>query len=209
VEPLPLASANAQPPRGQGNVEALDPEVVRRFAEEVLIYLRDIESEFDVRIERIAIDAPSHPRLDILPRRACETALDRREISCIATLNRARFDENRDRALDHIAAGGTEARLPAANQIWMLVGFALFARLRKNWECIDVFPQAIAAPLGAAGVHKRFPDGLRAQLSGGGVYSLAESFRRGVVAGNRVTVQRMTGSTPISHLSLIMDRIAA
>jgi hypothetical protein len=47
----------------------------------------------------------------------------------------------------------------------MLVGFALFMRLREEWDCLEVFPQAIAAVLGASAVHKRHDEGLRAQLT--------------------------------------------
>jgi hypothetical protein len=66
---------------------------------------------------------------------------------------------------EHLAAGGAEARLPHANQLWMLVGFALFHRLRLTWECLEVFPQATAVVLGASAVHKSAPQGLTAQVT--------------------------------------------
>ncbi len=67
-------------------------------------------------------------------------------------------------AAKHLNAGGQQARLPHANRLWMLVGFALFARLRKEWECLEVYPQATAVVLGCGGIHKTQRDGLANQL---------------------------------------------
>jgi hypothetical protein len=47
----------------------------------------------------------------------------------------------------------------------MLVGFELFRRLRQEWDCIEVFPQAIATVLNAQHIHKTHRDGVTAQLS--------------------------------------------
>ena len=55
--------------------------------------------------------------------------------------------------------------MPGANQLWMLAGFALFQRLRQRWDCLEVFPQAIAARLNAHSVHKKHQEGLLAQLN--------------------------------------------
>jgi hypothetical protein len=71
----------------------------------------------------------------------------------------------RGKVNEHLASGGAEARLPHANQLWMLVGFALFNRLRRTWECLEVFPQATASLLGASAIHKTDPGGLEAQVS--------------------------------------------
>jgi hypothetical protein len=46
----------------------------------------------------------------------------------------------------------------------MLVGFELFNRLRKEWECLEVFPQATMAILKAVRRHKTTPEGLIMQL---------------------------------------------
>jgi hypothetical protein len=46
----------------------------------------------------------------------------------------------------------------------MLVGFALFERLRREWECLEVFPQATAFVLGANSTHKSKVGGVTAQL---------------------------------------------
>lgn len=60
--PLLLRKAKTSPPRGQGNAATLINENVLAFAEATSSYLRAVESEFNVRICRIAIDAPSDPR---------------------------------------------------------------------------------------------------------------------------------------------------
>src|SRR5579862_8035912 len=63
LKPLPLRSAAAKPPVGQGNARILqDTQSVDRFADEAAAYLRSVESEFDIDIRRVAIDAPSDPR---------------------------------------------------------------------------------------------------------------------------------------------------
>ena len=46
----------------------------------------------------------------------------------------------------------------------MLVGFALFKRLRLEWECLEVFPQATAFVLGVSLMHKSNVGGVDAQL---------------------------------------------
>jgi hypothetical protein len=137
--PLPLALRGAPaPPRGRGNVVALDSEAVASFAEETVRYLRQLEKHFGVSIRRIAIDAPSEPRADRLTRRLAETALDQRQISCFATPSAAEFEIIRRKVRDHLSEGGLESRLPHANQLWMLVGFALFNVCSANgivWRC--------------------------------------------------------------------------
>lgn len=165
LEPLPLRKANAKPPLGKGNALILADETVAEFVDKTVAYLRTIESEFGVRVERIAIDAPSEPRPANLPRRLAEVGLDQRGISCITTPSHLDFLAIRREAEAHLASGGAESRMPAANQLWMLVGFELFRRLRQEWECIEVFPQATVVVLGAGKRHKSHEDGLIAQLT--------------------------------------------
>lgn len=160
-----------EPPRGAGNVAALDPVVTTRFADETAAYLRRLEKHFGVRIRRVAIDAPSDPPKDNLYRRKAEQALDAWHISCFATPNAAAWAEIRAKVCAHLRAGGTESRLPHANQLWMLIGFALFERLRRDWECLEVFPQAIASVLGANSTHKSQPGGVLAQLAAAARYT--------------------------------------
>ena len=106
----------------------------------------------------------SDPKGTGVARRRSETALDARGISCFATPSAAEFVDIERLALEHLNAGGKQTHLPHANQLWMLVGFALFARLRKEWECLEVYPQATAVVLRCGGVHKTKRDGLANQL---------------------------------------------
>ena len=165
LEPLPLRQARAKRPAGEGNVRTLTKTVVAHFAEQTVEYLRAVESEFEVRIRRVAIDAPSDPRRAGTARRQAECELDRRRISCITTPTATEFEAICERARAHLADGGAESCLPGANQLWMLVGFSLFRTLRHHWECIEVFPHAIAVALGAHAIHKSRADGLLAQIS--------------------------------------------
>jgi len=154
--PLPLRDCHelGPPPRGSGNVKALEDGWRTRFADETHDYLRNVERYLGVRIRRIAIDAPSHPKQDGVHRRLSECALDARGISCIPTASAQEFGQIEARARSHLATGGAAGWLPHANQLWMLVGFSLFRRLQRSWECIEVFPHATAAVLRAAGVRK-------------------------------------------------------
>jgi hypothetical protein len=166
VMPLPVATVAAlRPPVGRGNAATLDSEGLASFADQVADHLHRVESHFSVTIRRIGIDAPSDPRSDVSPRREAEMALDAKRISCFTTPSVAEFARIRAKASAHLAAGGAESRLPHANQLWMLVGFALFDRLRREWECLEVFPQATVCVLGANAVHKSRPGGVRAQLA--------------------------------------------
>lgn len=165
LEPLPLRRLTDKPPKGAGNAKAIDIVTVERFAEETAAYLRQVERAQRVRIKTIAIDAPSDPKREGSARRECERCLDARRIQCITTPSASEFKTIRTRVTSHLAAGGAESSLPHANQLWMLVGFALFRRLRHDWECLEVFPQAIAAVLGAQRVHKARDSGVRTQLT--------------------------------------------
>ena len=81
--PLQLAAHDLpDPPRGHGNAASIDPFAVVMFADEVVRHLRLLEKYFSVSIRRIAIDAPSDPRQECLPRRQAETTLDKLRISC-------------------------------------------------------------------------------------------------------------------------------
>jgi hypothetical protein len=161
----------ALPPHGRGNRIALDPEVVNAFALEALDYLRAVERVHGLRLQRIAIDAPSFYKRDGIARRAAEVAMDGRRISCFATPSRGEFEKIRTKAKQHLDDGGAENRLPHANQLWMLVGFALFEVLKEHHDCIEVFPQAIAHTLQARGIHKSKDEGITAQLSGVAKYT--------------------------------------
>ncbi len=168
--PLPLRRAKGLvPPQGSGNRASLSPEPVEAFAKATLAYLRQIEELHGVSIRRIAIDAPSAPALN--GRRRAERALDARGFSCFATPSSEQFEDIRLKALAHLDAGGSESRLPHANQLWMLVGFELFRVLSELAPCFEVFPNATVQVLGAAQRTKFQKDGLEAQLAAARVHT--------------------------------------
>jgi hypothetical protein len=172
LRPLALRShPTLRPPRGSGNRAAWEGSAVSRFAEDAVAYLRSVEREFDVVISRIGIDAPREPAPDGR-RRACELAMDSAGWSCFATPSRTAWNAIRHRVDNHLAAGGTESTLPHANQLWMLVGFALFEQLERDFECLEVFPSAIVRSFDSLIPHKSTADGYLRQV---------EILRRGVL----------------------------
>ena len=97
-------------------------------------------------------------------RRVAEEALDCQRISCFTTPSASEFARKRREVERYLQEGGTESRIPSANQLWMLVGFALFRRLEVEWECLEVYPHATMKALGAASMHKSKSEGVREQL---------------------------------------------
>lgn len=165
LKPIPLRKfTDHKPPAGQGNAASIAPKTLIDFVEAAALYLKAIEQKFRIGICRIAIDSPSDPKPSKVSRRSSELELDCRRVSCFATPSEKEFDVIRDKVRDHLARGGSESQIPHANQLWMLVGFELFKRLRREWECIEVYPQAIVCVLGAGARHKRHQDGLDAQF---------------------------------------------
>ena len=168
---LPLKEFAHHPPQGEGNAQAIHTAFLQRFADKTAAYLRAIEGAFGVTIRRIAIDAPSRPKTAGYDERECERALRTIGVSYISTPSGDEFEAIRRKVEQHLAAGGSEAHIPHANQLWMLVGFALFGRLRDTWECIEVFPQATAHTMGAARIHKSKPGGVQYQLDAAARYT--------------------------------------
>ena len=119
----------------------------------------------------IGIDAPSAPRDSELKRRLAEVALDRAGISCFATPSEKQFYAISDKVNKHLEEGGDESHLPHANQLWMLVGFAVFKELQKLAPCIEVFPQATARALGVGQIHKTQPGAVDEQLNAAAKYT--------------------------------------
>ena len=169
--PLPLRQRSRRPPRGRGNAATLDPAVVDRFARDVRQYIEGVAQEERVSIARIAIDAPSDYCHEGRLRRAAEAAMGRAGISYFTTPSRRKFIEIGRKARAHVVAGGHEAKMPHANQLWMLVGFSLFRELATLAECIEVFPQSIAHAIGAAHTHKSKAEGVAAQLAAASMYT--------------------------------------
>jgi len=164
--PLPLRNRGCPlPPIGRGNPQVLDADVVSAFAVEALAFLREIERTFDVGIARVAIDAPRDFSRESESRRLAEKALDGLGVSCFATPSRSQFEAIVRKARNHLAAGLPVNRLPHSHQLWMLAGFALFRELAQAYECIEVYPHAIAGALGCSGVHKSRREGFEAQLA--------------------------------------------
>src|ERR1700722_15714428 len=163
--PICLSGALAATvPRGSGNRGALSATIVEQFACDVSRFFREFEKQQAFTIRRIAIDAPSAVRDNEKECRSAEAALRLRGISFIKTPTQGELGKACTEALSHLEAGGKESRIPYANQLWMLVGFALFKQLRKDWDCLEVYPQAAMHILGAATIPKKKPEGLRNQL---------------------------------------------
>lgn len=166
LEPLRLRVREVPaPPRLPGNVQIIDPAVRQRLASETANYLRAVERHFNVRVKRIAIDAPSAPRPIGVSLRAAEAALGLAGISYIQTPDVTSFDAMPARVREHLHEGGTEAKIPCANQLWMLFGFELFRTLSvAGWPCIEVYPQAIVRAIGVGEQHKSTAGAVLEQL---------------------------------------------
>lgn len=165
LKPLPLGTEFDKPPAGFGNKAALDPACRDSFALSVVAWLKKLEAVEGLRIVRVAIDAPSGYCSERLKWRLCERALDGAGISCFATPTKRQFDEKVAASSAHLAAGGAESRMPNANQLWMLVGFSLFERLKADGRvCIETYPQAIVREMECVGLHKSTEAGFKGQL---------------------------------------------
>jgi hypothetical protein len=156
--PLPLINTDKYP-RGRGNKLAINNNDVEKFADETFNYLKLIEKEQKIEIAKIAIDAPSSFRKEDSCRRLSEQALDKEKISCFATPSQKNFEKIIEKVKTHIVNRGQESKIPHANQLWMLAGFALFNKLKQHFNCIEVFPQAIVRALDCSKIHKTKKDG--------------------------------------------------
>jgi hypothetical protein len=169
--PLPLRRLPFAPPRGHGNVAALDADVVATFAREAREYITEVCRHEGLAPTRIAIDARSRPCSTGGTRRDAELALDVARISCFATPTAEGFALIREKVSRHLKAGGSEARMPHSNQLWMLVGFVLYEELAHLAPCLEVFPQATVHALGVAKVHKSNPGAVETQLRAAARYT--------------------------------------
>jgi hypothetical protein len=153
------------PPRGIGNAASLDTEALRQFARDAKDYVAKVCDRLRLHPARIGIDAPSAPSDGAILRRAAEVALDRAGISCFATPSADDFYRIRVKVQRHLAVGGAESRIPHANQLWMLAGFAIFEELSRIAPCLEVFPQATVRAMGAGQNHKSTRGAAGAQLA--------------------------------------------
>ena len=165
LAPLPLkARRDFLPPQGMGNSHVLKDPVTRNFAECALEYVESITRSEGLEVACIAIDAPSDYRQPDLPLREAEAALDRDNIQFFKTPSLDDFMHIRKKVQDHFKAGGQKSRVPHANQLWMLAGFALFRSFEKLAECREIYPQATMQILRAANMHKSTSIGLNTQI---------------------------------------------
>ncbi len=164
LTPLPLKGRPVLP-RGSGNVAVLDEHIVQQFARGAATFLENVVRDENLEIIRIAIDAPRDYRAEDAARRSADSAMDAEGISCFTTPSRSDFKRIRQKVKAHLQRGGRVSQLPHSNQLWMLVGFALFRELSEIAECIEVFPQAIVRAIGAGEVHKFKREGLDAQVA--------------------------------------------
>ena len=162
LTPFPLKELPVKPPTGAGNRGALSDEKILEFAKNAAEYLVDVSELLGVKIRRIALDAPRQYKHELEKWRACEGAMYERNISCFATPSETEFDRIIAKASTHLNEGKPLSRLPHANQMWMRVGFALFAELQQ-YECLEVFPQATVKLLCPDAGYKTQQAGLLAQ----------------------------------------------
>ena len=66
-----------------------------------------------------------------------------RRSASIATPSASEFDDIRVKVAQHLLTGvAREPNCRRANELWMLVGFAIFEELARLAPCLEVFPQA-------------------------------------------------------------------
>lgn len=163
VKYVSLRETFIAPPSGMGNAGALDLSRRAEFVQQIIDWLSKLEEWSGNAITRVAIDAPASPCQEGNSRRLAEVVLDRAGISFFSTPTISQFEQIAFVAKKHLILGLPESRLPYANKIWMLVGFDLFAAIKRKWECIEVYPQAIVRHLGEGAIHKAKPAGFVAQ----------------------------------------------
>jgi hypothetical protein len=169
VHPLtPLAiptSLSAIIPRGVGNREIRSAAPFRETAADVVAAINLIIKEMGWTVKRIAVDAPA--AAPPTGSRLSESELSSNGLSSFQTPAVPLWADIRKVSIKHLEAGGSTATLPYANKIWMLFGFELFARLRKELaaEVLEVYPFAIIRALLPSCAHKSTPEGYRDQLA--------------------------------------------
>jgi predicted nuclease with RNAse H fold len=151
-------------PRGLGNKEIAAVAPFRDAASGVVSTIKRIVFEAGWQIERVAVDAPA--ARPATSSRASENELAHLGLSSFRTPPASAWAGIREQCTNHLGSGGSPARLPHANKIWMLYGFELFARLRGDLrvEVIEVYPFAIVRALLPTCDHKTTEKGYRDQL---------------------------------------------
>ncbi len=164
----PLAiptSLSAMIPRGVGNKEITSAAPFRETTGDVVAAINRIIKEMSWTVKRIAVDAPA--AAPPTGSRLSESELGSNGLSSFRTPAAPAWADIQQVSVKHLEAGGSTATLPYANKIWMLFGFELFARLRKELaaEVLEVYPFAIIRALLPSCAHKSTPEGYRDQLA--------------------------------------------
>ena len=152
--PLALRRLDLKPPEGRGNRLALDETVVAKFADAAVAYVQAVARQLDLQVVCVAIDAPSAYCRPDRKRRAAEVAVNRAGIHCFPTPSAEGFNKARNKVEARFDAGSELARVPHANQLWMLPGFAVFRAFENICDVREVYPQATVQVLGAGQKHK-------------------------------------------------------
>jgi len=164
IEPIDLPDdVKGAIPRGPGNIEIQQPQPFRSLAAEVAGALYKLAADGTYSIERIAIDAPAKGPTH--SERHSERQLFDRRQSCFKTPIQKRWDEEIvPRCHKHLDEGGSLARIPFANMIWMRYGFELFAAIRlKNFKVIETYPNSIVKVIAPNAERKTKAEGYRQQ----------------------------------------------
>ena len=150
---LPLRNAQVKPPTGPGNAALIqDAQAAVSFACETVRYLRWIEHEYGVKVQKVVIDSPLSPA-DEDGIRIAEKYLDKLEISYFRTPSLTTFEVIRKKRREPGSQSG-------ANQIWMLAGFQLFTQISAaGIECVETYPFAVCAMWGIGHLNKKSPLG--------------------------------------------------
>ncbi len=152
-------------PKGPGNEAVATDRPFAATAQRVAIALRTIAAERNWRIERVAIDAPALAPVE--SPRACEDAMGKAKLASFRTPTIDRWPDIIARCRRHLAAGGSAARLPFANMIWMLYGFELYTALRTTLgvEVIETYPAGVIHEIARGCEHKSTEAGYQRQLA--------------------------------------------
>jgi len=119
-------------PRGVGNREITAAAPFQETAFGVVKAIDRIAIDMGWQIKRIALDAPAAaPETGA---RTSEDELGRLGLSSFRTPPTPAWAGIREKCVKHLRDGGSAARMPHANKIWMLFGFELFTHLKSSFS---------------------------------------------------------------------------
>ena len=151
-------------PAGVGNQEIELEEPFQALADRVAARIAAFVDQRRWQVAAIAIDAPAQaPQCG---KREAEAAANRSGVPLYATPDSAKWREITLDSRRHLAEGGAVARIPHANRIWMLYGFALFTALRKTFRApvLETYPYAVVRQITGGTAHKSTAAGYGSQL---------------------------------------------